>query len=202
MFTGIVQELGTVTDKEETKAGVRLIVLTAESFLKDLEIGASISVNGVCLTVVEFTKETISFDVIPETLRITNLEFISVDSQVNLERSLKFGDEVGGHILSGHISCRAPSRLIRKIDEVELIIECPKEWSSYILHKGYVAINGASLTVAAKQEDSFSVYLIPETLNATNLSKISDGDLLNIEIDQATYAAIKAAEERLKEAET
>ena len=200
MFTGIVQELGTVTDREETKAGVRLIVHTAEPFLKDLEIGASISVNGVCLTVVEFTKETISFDVIPETLRITNLEFISVDSQVNLERSLKFGDEVGGHILSGHISCRAPSRLIRKIDEVELVVECPKEWSSYILHKGYVAINGASLTVAKKQECSFSVYLIPETLNATNLSKISDGDLLNIEIDQATYAAIKAAEERLKEA--
>ena len=200
MFTGIVQELGTVTDQEETKAGVRLIVHTAESFLKDLEIGASISVNGVCLTVVEFTKETISFDVIPETLRITNLEFISVGSQVNLERSLKFGDEVGGHILSGHISCRAPSRLIRKIDEVELVVECPKEWSSYILHKGYVAINGASLTVAKKQECSFSVYLIPETLNATNLSKISDGDLLNIEIDQATYAAIKAAEERLKEA--
>ena len=200
MFTGIVQELGTVTDKEETKAGIRLIVHTAEPFLKDLEIGASISVNGVCLTVVEFTKETISFDVIPETLRITNLEFISVDSQVNLERSLKFGDEVGGHILSGHISCRAPSKLIRKIDEVELVVECPKEWSSYILHKGYVAINGASLTVAKKQECSFSVYLIPETLNATNLSKISDGDLLNIEIDQATYAAIKAAEERLKEA--
>ena len=200
MFTGIVQELGTVTDKEETKAGVRLIVHAAEPFLKDLEIGASISVNGVCLTVVEFTKETISFDVIPETLRITNLEFISVDSQVNLERSLKFGDEVGGHILSGHISCRAPSRLISKIDEVELVVECPKEWSSYILHKGYVAINGASLTVAKKEECSFSVYLIPETLNATNLSKISDGDLLNIEIDQATYAAIKAAEETLKEA--
>ena len=200
MFTGIVQELGTVTYKEETKAGVRLIAHAAEPFLKDLEIGASISVNGVCLTVVEFTKETISFDVIPETLRITNLEFISVDSQVNLERSLKFGDEVGGHILSGHISCRAPSRLIRKIDEVELVVKCPKEWSSYILHKGYDAINGASLTVAKKQEGSFSVYLIPETLNATNLSKISDGDLLNIEIDQATYAAIKAAEERLKEA--
>ena len=87
-----------------------------------------------------------------------------------------------------------------EIDEVELVVECPKEWSSYILHKGYVAINGASLTVAEKQEGSFSVYLIPETLNATNLSKISDGDLLNIEIDQATYAAIKAAEERLKEA--
>ncbi len=198
MFTGIVQELGSVTQKKETEAGIRLVVHVVESFLEDLEVGASVSVNGVCLTVVEFTKTTISFDVIPETLRVTNLEFISEDSQVNLERSLKFGDEVGGHILSGHISCRAPSRLIRTDSEIELIVECSKEWSSYVLHKGYVAINGASLTVADTKEDSFSVFLIPETLNSTNLSKIVDGDLLNIEIDQTTYAALKATEERLK----
>ena len=200
MFSGIIQGKGKVLKITTKKNHISFEISFPKNFSINLKKGASISVNGVCLTVVEFTKETISFDVIPETLRITNLEFISVDSQVNLERSLKFGDEVGGHILSGHISCRAPSRLIRKIDEVELVVECPKEWSSYILHKGYVAINGASLTVAEKQEGSFSVYLIPETLNATNLSKISDGDLLNIEIDQATYAAIKAAEERLKEA--
>ena len=199
MFTGIVQELGTVTDKEETKAGVRLIVHATEPFLKDLEIGASISVNGVCLTVVEFTKETISFDVIPETLRVTNIEFLSVDSKVNLERSLKFGDEVGGHILSGHISCRAPSKLISSNDEIELRVQCPKEWINYIFHKGYIALNGASLTVANKTEDTFSVYLIPETLNATNLSDIKDGDSLNIEVDQTTYAAVKAAEARLEE---
>ena len=95
MFTGIVQELGRVTHKKETEAGIRLVVHVVESFLEDLEVGASVSVNGVCLTVIEFTKTTISFDVIPETLRVTNLEFISEDSQVNLERSLKFGDEVG-----------------------------------------------------------------------------------------------------------
>ena len=184
MFTGIVQELGIVTGKEETGAGARLKVQAVESFLTNLEIGASVSVNGVCLTAIEFTKDTISFDVIPETLRVTNLELISVNSQVNLERSLKFGDEVGGHILSGHISCRAPSRLIKADDEIELVIECPKEWIDYVFHKGYVAINGASLTVANKEEDHFSVFLIPETLNATNLSKIIDGDLLNIEVDQ------------------
>lgn len=198
MFTGIVQELGTVTDTKETESGVRLEVRATESFFKDLEVGASISVNGVCLTVVEFTNEKASFDVIPETLRVTNLESISIDSQVNLERSLKFGDEIGGHILSGHVSCRAPARLIMTDDETELVVQCPKEWISYVLYKGYVAINGASLTVADKKEDSFSVYLIPETLNATNLSKIVDGDLLNIEIDQTTYAAVKAAEDRIK----
>ena len=132
-------------------------------------------------------------------MRVTNIEFLSIDSKVNLERSLKFGDEVGGHILSGHISCRAPSKLISSDDEIELRVQCPKEWIHYIFHKGYIAINGASLTVANKTEDSFSVYLIPETLNATNLSDIKDGDPLNIEVDQTTYAAVKAAEARFEE---
>ena len=108
MFTGIVQEIGIISNKEETESGVRLEVKVSKTFLNKLEKGASISVNGVCLTVIEFGNDIVSFDVIPETLRVTNIEFLSVDSKVNLERSLKFGDEVGGHILSGHISCRAP----------------------------------------------------------------------------------------------
>ena len=199
MFTGIVQEIGIISNKEETESGIRLEVKVSKTFLNKLEKGASISVNGVCLTVIEFKNDIVSFDVIPETLRVTNIEFLSVDSKVNLERSLKFGDEVGGHILSGHISCRAPSKLISSDDEIELKVECPKEWINYIFHKGYIALNGASLTVANKTEDSFSVYLIPETLNATNLSDIKDGDSLNIEVDQTTYAAVKAAEARLEE---
>ena len=199
MFTGIVQEIGIISHKEETESGVRLEVKVSKTFLNKLEKGASISVNGVCLTVIEFENDIVSFDVIPETLRVTNIEFLSVDSKVNLERSLKFGDEVGGHILSGHISCRAPSKLISSDDEIELSVECPKEWINYICHKGYIALNGASLTVANKTEDTFSVYLIPETLNATNLSDIKDGDSLNIEVDQTTYAAVKAAEARLEE---
>ena len=185
MFTGIVQEIGIISNKEETESGIRLEVKVSKTFLNKLEKGASISVNGVCLTVIEFENDIVSFDVIPETLRVTNIEFLSVDSKVNLERSLKFGDEVGGHILSGHISCRAPSKLITSDDE--------------IFHKGYIALNGASLTVANKTEGAFSVYLIPETLNATNLSDIKDGDSLNIEVDQTTYAAVKAAEARLEE---
>ena len=193
MFTGIVQEIGIISNKEETESGVRLEVKVSKTFLNKLEKGASISVNGVCLTVIEFENDIVSFDVIPETLRVTNIEFLSVDSKVNLERSLKFGDEVGGHILSGHISCRAPSKLISSDDEIELRVKCPKEWINYIFHNGYIALNGASLTVANKTEDTFSVYLIPETLNATNLSDIKDGDSLNIEVDQTTYAAVKAA---------
>ena len=194
MFTGIVQDSGRISCKEETDSGIFLEVKTKSGFLKDLSIGASIAVNGVCLTVVKFTEGSVSFDVIPETLRVTNLEFVSEGSEVNLERSLKFGDEVGGHILSGHISCKASSRLVKSKEEIELVVECPEEWNKYILLKGYIAINGASLTIAKKTTNSFSVFLIPETLDATNLSQVSNGDLLNIEIDQSTYATINAAE--------
>ena len=199
MFTGIVQEIGIISSKEKTKAGISLEVVVEPTFLKNLDIGASIAVNGVCLTVTKFYQNSVAFDVIPETLRVTNLEEISVSSKVNMERSLKFGDEVGGHILSGHISCRGPAKLIESGDEVELVVECPDEWVNYIFLKGYVAINGASLTVAKKTDKSFSVFLIPETLSATNLSEVQNGNLLNIEVDQTTYAAVKAAEARLAE---
>ena len=194
MFTGIVQDIGLISCKKETGSGIFLEVKTQPGLLKDLKIGASIAVNGVCLTVVKFTEDHVSFDVIPETLRVTNLEFVSEGSEVNLERSLKFGDEVGGHILSGHISCKASSRLVKSQEETELVVECPEEWNKYILLKGYIAINGASLTIAKKTTNSFSVFLIPETLDATNLAEVSDGDLLNLEIDQTTYATINAAE--------
>lgn len=197
MFTGIVQEIGIILEREETDSGISLTIATSESFLEKLTIGASIAVNGVCLTVVEFFGDSVRFDVIPETLRVTNLNKVTKDSRVNLERSLKFGDEVGGHVLSGHISCTASSRLVKSDDEVELILSCPKEWMNYIFHKGYVAVNGASLTVAKKESDNFSVYLIPETLKATNLHEVLVEDLLNIEVDQTTYAAVKATEARL-----
>ena len=197
MFTGIVQEIGIILEREETDSGISLTIATSESFLEKLTIGASIAVNGVCLTVVEFFGDSVRFDVIPETLRVTNLNIVTKDSRVNLERSLKFGDEVGGHVLSGHISCTASSRLVKSDDEVELILSCPKEWMNYIFHKGYVAVNGASLTVAKKESDNFSVFLIPETLKATNLHEVLVEDLLNIEVDQTTYAAVKATEARL-----
>ena len=199
MFTGIVQEIGSVIDKKQTDAGISLEVQVESSFLDALEIGASISVNGVCLTAVQFTDNSVSFDVIPETLRVTNLDEVNKGSKVNLERSLKFGDEVGGHILSGHVSCKASAEIIKSEEETELIISCPSDWIDYVFLKGYVAVNGASLTVAKKTDSSFSVYLIPETLSATNLSEVKSGKMLNIEVDQATYAAVKAAESRLKD---
>ena len=191
MFTGIVQEIGEIKECNKTSSGKTIEVLATNSFTENLKRGASVSINGVCLTAVSTSNGCMIFDVIKETLRITNLDDIQVGSMVNLERSLRYGDEVGGHILSGHVSCKAKSRLIQNEGEIELRIECPEEWLDFILLKGYVAINGASLTVAKKEKDSFSVFLIPETLSATNLSELVKGSFLNIEVDQSTYSSVK-----------
>ena len=192
MFTGIVQEIGEIKECNKTSSGKTIEVLATNPFTENLKKGASVSVNGVCLTAVSSSNGTMVFDVIQETLRITNLDDIQVGSMVNLERSLKYGDEVGGHILSGHVSYKAQSRLIRNDGEIELRIECLKEWLDFVFLKGYVAINGASLTVAKKEKGSFSVFLIPETLNATNLSESFENSFLNIELDQSTYSSAKA----------
>ena len=191
MFTGIVQEIGEIKECNKNSSGKTLEVLATNSFTENLKKGASVSVNGVCLTAVSSSNGYMIFDVIKETLRITNLDDIQVGNMVNLERSLRYGDEVGGHILSGHVSCKAKSRLLQNDGEIELRIECPKEWLNFILLKGYVAINGASLTVAKKEKNSFSVFLIPETLSATNLSELVEDSFLNIEVDQSTYSSVK-----------
>ena len=191
MFTGIVQEIGEIKECNKTSSGKTIELLATNSFTENLKKGASVSVNGVCLTLVSSSNDTMVFDVIKETLRITNLDDIQVGNMVNLERSLRYGDEVGGHILSGHVSCKAKSRLLQNDGEIELRIECPKEWLDFILLKGYVAINGASLTVAKKEKNSFSVFLIPETLSATNLSELVEDSFLNIEVDQSTYSSVK-----------
>ena len=191
MFTGIVQEIGEIKECNKTSSGKTIEVLATNSFTENLKRGASVSINGVCLTAVSTSNGCMIFDVIKETLRITNLDDIQVGSMVNLERSLRYGDEVGGHILSGHVSCKAKSRLIQNEGEIELRIECPEEWLDFILLKGYVAINGASLTVAKKEKESFSVFLIPETLSATNLSELVEDSFLNIEVDQSTYSSVK-----------
>ena len=197
MFTGIVQEIGEIKECNKTSSGKSIEIHATSSFTENLQEGASVSVNGVCLTVVSSNNKSMIFDVIKETLRITNLDDIKIGSMVNLERSLKYGDEVGGHLLSGHVSCKGKSQLIQNDGEVELRVECPQEWIDYVLLKGYVAVNGASLTVAKKERDSFSVYLIPETLEATNLSEPSEDSFLNIEVDQSIYSSINVEESKL-----
>ena len=198
MFTGIVEAKGLISKKIPSMEGQRLQIEVPEGFNKDLKEGASVAVNGVCLTVTEYSNDQISFDVIKETLRVTNLGDLNKNSEVNIERSLKFGDEVGGHLLSGHISCACKASLSNTEDEVEILVDKPENWGQYIYPKGYIALNGVSLTVGKVSDESFSVYLIPETIRSTNLLTVEDGAKLNLEIDQGIMASYENEKNILK----
>ena len=198
MFTGIVEAKGFISKKVPSSEGERLQIEVPMGFNKDLKEGASISVNGVCLTVTEYSNDQISFDVIKETLRVTNLGDLNKNSEVNIERSLKFGDEVGGHLLSGHISCACKASLNNIEGEVEILVDKPENWGQYIYPKGYIALNGVSLTVGKVSDESFSVYLIPETIRSTNLLSVEDGARLNLEIDQGIMASYENEKKILK----
>jgi len=191
MFTGIVQVRGLVSKKMLSTEGERLQIAVPEGFNKDLKEGASVAVNGVCLTVTEYSKDQISFDVIKETLRTTNLGDLNETSEVNIERALKFGDEVGGHLLSGHVSCACNATLNKTEGEIEISVDKPQDWGDYIIPKGYIALNGVSLTVGKVTDNSFSVYLIPETIKSTNLLSIENGAKLNLEVDLSVIATHK-----------
>ena len=191
MFSGIVQEFSKKTEVKPKDYGINLSVGVTKKFTKGLKKGDSVAVNGVCLTVKKFNPDTINFDVIHESLKLTNLKSLNPELPLNLERSLKMGDEIGGHLVSGHIHSKGKILDFKKSKETLLKIELPKSIKGYILKKGYVALNGISLTVVNVDSKSFSVSLIPETLENTNLKFLKKGDLLNIEADQQTVAIVE-----------
>lgn len=146
------------------------------------------SVDGVCLTVVSLEDGRATFDVIPETLMKTTLQYLQEGQLVGCERSLKFGDEVGGHLVSGHVWGVVT---IYQIENNEFTFSCPQDWIQYIFPKGYVALDGASLTVVDVSLDGyFSVHLIPETLRMTSLGKKQEGDPVNLEIDSQSQVIV------------
>jgi len=191
MFSGIVQEFSKKTEVKSKDYGINLSVRVTKKFTKGLKKGDSVAVNGVCLTVKKFNSDTINFDVIHESLKLTNLKSLNPELPLNLERSLKMGDEIGGHLVSGHIHSKGKILDFKKSKETLLKIELPQSIKGYILKKGYVALNGISLTVVNVDSKSFSVSLIPETLENTNLKFLKKGDLLNIEADQQTVAIVE-----------
>ena len=198
MFTGIVEAKGLISKKIPFAEGERLQIEVPKGFNKDLKERASEAINGVCLTVTEYSNDQISFDVIKETLRVTKLGDLNKNSEVNMERSLKFGDEVGGHLLSGHIICACKANLTKIEGEVEILVDKPENLGQYIYPKGYIALNGVSLTVGKVNDESFSVYLIPETIKSTNLLTVEDGARLNLEIDQGIMASYENEKKILK----
>lgn len=191
MFSGIVQEFSKKTEVKPKDYGINLSVRVTKKFTKGLKKGDSVAVNGVCLTVKKFNSDTINFDVIHESLKLTNLKSLNSELPLNLERSLKMGDEIGGHLVSGHVHSKGKILDFKKSKETLLKIELPKSIKGYILKKGYVALNGISLTVVNVDSKSFSVSLIPETLENTNLKFLKKGDLLNIEADQQTVTIVE-----------
>lgn len=200
MFTGIIQAICSVNDIIKQPGLWRFEMLFNETLLANLQHGASVAHNGVCLTVAGQAGNLVYFDVMEETLNVTNLSQLVSGGLVNVERAMRYGDEVGGHILSGHVQLMA--RLIeREANEQNsrLRFECDPQWMKYILPKGFAAIDGASLTIGKTGENWFEVYLIPETRTLTTLDCKPIGAFYNIEIDSQTQAIVDTVERVLAE---
>lgn len=196
MFTGIVQgtaELLAIDEKPNFRTHT---VRLPPDMLPGLELGASVSHNGCCLTVTEINGDRVNFDLVKETLRITNLGDLSIGDYVNVERAAKFSDEIGGHLMSGHIMTTAEICKILISENNREIWFKPRdaEQMKYILHKGFVGIDGISLTIGEVTKTRFCVHLIPETLARTTLGAKRLGDRVNIEIDPHTQAIIETVE--------
>ena len=196
MFTGIIQGLCPVItlSKNETLA---TLVVEMPGLVEGLHIGASVAINGVCLTVVSIDEGAIRFEVVNETMERSNLSFLSSGSLVNVERSLKMGEEIGGHLVSGHVSGIVQLVEINEdSNDVVLSFEVPRVLMKYLFKKGFVSIDGASLTIADVNRNvrSISISLIPETLRATTLGLLQKGSYVNLEIDSQTMAIVDTVE--------
>ncbi|MCV2353974.1 riboflavin synthase subunit alpha [Paucibacter sp. B2R-40] len=205
MFTGIVQAVASVASITD-RPGLRSFTLQFPAgFCAGLEIGASVACDGVCLTVTALgPQDSADFDVMQQSLKLTTLAELEQGSLINVERAARDGAEIGGHPLSGHIDFMATVAAIRRPENnVCVRIQVPPNWMRYIFAKGYIAINGASLTVAEadRKQAWFEVWLIPETLRMTTFGAKGEGALLNIEIERQTQVFVDtvraAIDERL-----
>ena len=203
MFTGIVQ--GTAQIKAITEgANFRThVVEMPQEMLKGLQIGASVAHNGVCLTVTTIKDNWVSFDLMQETLKITNLGELQVGDFVNIERAMQMGTEIGGHILSGHVYCTAD--IVKRLpseNNLQIWFQLPnKDMMKYVLTKGFIAVDGISLTIGEVREQRFCVNLIPETIHRTLIGKKEVGEKVNIEIDPQTQAIVDTVERYLAQKE-
>jgi riboflavin synthase len=182
LFTGLVADLGTVAEVHSTADGVRLAI--ESSLARELTEGASIAVNGVCLTAVGLCGERFGADVMHETLRRSSLGDVGEGARVNLELPLRAADRLGGHVVQGHVDGVGVVTGVRQEGFARVLtVEAPEEVLRYVVQKGSIALDGVSLTVAALEGSSFEVSLIPETLERTNLGGTSVGRTVNLEVD-------------------
>ena len=192
MFTGIVTAQGLIKRIHNQSNYTTLSIKAPKGFAHNLKRGASVAINGICLTVKKESTDNLEFDVITETLDKTNLKLLKKDEKVNLERSMIATSEIGGHLVSGHIFGVG---VIKSIDDrgdtKDLRIQAPAAMMQYLFYKGYIALNGCSLTVGKVLKSSFDIHLIPETIKVTNFQSLQKGDLVNIEIDQTTVNTVE-----------
>ncbi|PQJ46113.1 riboflavin synthase subunit alpha [Vibrio campbellii] len=195
MFTGIVQGTAKVVHIDK-KDRFQTHVLVLEGALNEgLEIGASVAHNGCCLTVTKIEGTQISFDLMQATLALTNLGELEEGDSVNIERAAKFGDEIGGHSMSGHISLMAEvAEVIDTPNNRTIWFTLPQESMKYVLAKGYIGLDGCSLTIGEVEENRFSVHLIPETLERTLFGRRQAGEKINVEFDPQTQAIVDTVE--------
>lgn len=202
MFTGIVQRLAEVRSVERAPALLRIVV-DLDDLAEGLTPGASVAVNGVCLTVTGVAAGgAVHFDIIQETLDRTSLGGLMSGQRVNVERSFRIGDEVGGHIVSGHVAGVGSVAAIEQAENLRVVhLQVPPELGKYLFLKGFVALDGASLTISHWRPEAcrLGVSLIPETIERTTLGRVEVGDRVNIEIDAQTQAVVETVERVLAE---
>ena len=189
MFTGLIESIGTFRSLEKRGDAARVALETPLAI--DLSVGESLAVNGCCLTVTTKDSASASFDLLGETLARTNLGHLAAGSRVNLERALRADGRFGGHFVQGHIDTTAQVISVEKKNgDLLLLIELPPAGAPYFIEKGSIAVNGVSLTVSSLTNDHFGLWIIPHTLQETNLGDLKNGDLVNLEYDMlAKYAA-------------
>ncbi|MBI88081.1 MAG: riboflavin synthase [Euryarchaeota archaeon] len=191
MFTGIVSGTAPVAEVSQSD-GFRRISIDLRDYTEGLELGASVALDGVCMTVVSIEGDIVNFEAIEETTDRTTLGDLVQGCLVNVERSLKVGDELGGHILSGHIMTTAE---IFSVEEqgggLDIKVESPIDIRQFIMEKGYIAVDGMSLTIGKVMEDQFALHIIPETIRVTTIGSKVVGDKVNLEIDSRTQAVVE-----------
>jgi riboflavin synthase len=203
MYSGITRGVFPVVALEQRAGATRFAVELTPELSRDISLGASVSLDGVCLTVVEHAGQRLSFDAIAETCALTTLRDLQLGRMLSVERSCRVGDELGGHDVFGHVIGTGAVLAVANIGlQLDLTIGVPAAWMKFILHKGFVALDGSSLTVGAvRPEGSFDVHLIPETQRVTNFAHKRVGDRVNVELDPRTVAIVETVERVLAERE-
>ncbi|MBM6551631.1 riboflavin synthase subunit alpha [Marinomonas ostreistagni] len=203
MFTGIVQGMAQVESCQADGRNMRLQIRFPQGIMLNQQLGASVAINGVCLTVAKMEADILTFDVIDTTLNLTNIGTLTPGTQVNFERAAKMGDEIGGHVMSGHIMTTVTVRQVEQVKEsyhLRFAVDNPEvDARRYLFDKGYVGLNGASLTISDIGDDWIEVSLIPETLRLTTFGLLKEGDKVNLEIDAHTQATVDTVERVLKQ---